>query len=314
MIAVTGPTASGKTRRAVALSRHLGAAEIISGDSRQVYRGMTIGTGKDLEEYGEVPTHLIDIRPAGHKYNLHEYLRDFNAATEDIRARGKMPVLCGGSGMYVEAALNGLRLPEVPRNETLRQKLAGKSLQELAEILRQGKSLHNRTDIDTIARAVRAIEIMEYYREHPEEASGAVIGEARRPSALIIGVSIDREARRERITERLHSRLDEGMVDEVRGLLDSGVAAEDLIYYGLEYKFVTLYLTGELEYDEMVRQLEIAIHQFAKRQMTWFRGMEKRGHKIHWLPYDLPEEDFNASVDALIAQNFANTPKYSKYS
>lgn len=296
LITIVGPTASGKTRRAVALSKTLGAAEIISGDSRQVYRGMTIGTGKDLEEYADVPVHLLDICPAGYKYNLHEFLRDFNKADADIRARGNMPVLCGGTGMYVEAALNGLRLPEVPHNDKLRRQLEGKSLAELTEMLRSGKTLHNRTDIDTVARATRAIEIMEYYREHPDEASETVVGEARRPNALIIGVDIDRESRRRRITERLHSRLAQGMIDEVRELLKSGLHPEDLIYYGLEYKYLTLYIIGELTYDEMLHQLEIAIHQFAKRQMTWFRGMERRGHHINWLPYDLPDADFNRAI------------------
>lgn len=306
LIAIVGPTASGKTRRAVSLSKTLGTAEIISGDSRQVYRGMTIGTGKDLEEYSDVPVHLLDICPAGHKYNLHEFLKDFNKADADIHARGNMPILCGGTGMYVEAALNGLRLPEVPHNDGLRRQLEGKSLEELTEILRAGKTLHNRTDIDTVARAIRAIEIMEYYREHPDEASETVIGEARRPHALIIGVDIDRESRRRRITERLHSRLSEGMVEEVRGLLESGLTPEDLIYYGLEYKYLTLYIIGELTYDEMVHQLEIAIHQFAKRQMTWFRGMERRGHHINWLPYDLPEAEFNRAILELM-----DDPMYS---
>ncbi len=300
LIAIVGPTASGKTRRAVALSKAIGNAEIISGDSRQVYRGMTIGTGKDLGEYGDVPAHLLDICPAGHKYNLHEFLRDFSDAQNGICSRGNIPVLCGGTGMYVEAALNGLRLPEVPRNDELRKSLEGKSLEELTEILRAGKTLHNRTDIDTCARAVRAIEIMEYYRLHPEEAAAAGRGEARRPRALIIGVDIHRETRRRRSTDRRHSRLEEGMVEEVRGLLDTGLEPEDLIYYGLEYKYLTLYIIGQLSYDEMVRQLEIAIHQFAKRQMTWFRGMERRGHHIHWLPWTLSEHDFNEAVLALL--------------
>lgn len=301
LIAIIGPTASGKTRKAVALSKRIGG-EIISGDSRQVYRGMTIGTGKDLGEYGDVPAHLLDIRLAGDKYNLHEFLRDFNAAAADIRRRGRMPVLCGGTGMYVEAALNGLALPEVPADPELRSRLASLSLEELTDILRSGKTLHNRTDIDTHARAVRAIEIMDYYRLHPEEAEAAEVGKARRPEAFIVGLDIDREDRRHRITARLHARLEEGMVDEVRSLLDSGIRAEDLIYYGLEYKFVTLYAIGEMPYDEMVLKLEIAIHQFAKRQMTWFRGMERRGFRIHWYPYDMDDNLFAEAVTSEIGK------------
>lgn len=291
IIAVTGPTASGKTRKAVALSKRIGG-EIISGDSRQVYRGMTIGTGKDLNEYGDVPAHLLDIRPAGYKYNLHEFLRDFHEAKTSIEARGKMPVLCGGTGMYVEAALNGLRLPEVPRNEALRNSLAGLSLDELTARLATMKHMHNTTDVDTVARAVRAIEIEEYYKAHPDEADEASLATATPLKALIIGVSIERESRRQRITQRLRARLDEGMIDEVHGLLDSGIAPEDLIYYGLEYKFCTLYLTGQMTREEMEKGLEIAIHQFAKRQMTWFRGMERRGHFIHWVDWDLDDDSF----------------------
>lgn len=290
LIAVVGPTACGKTKRAVEICRHL-HGEILSGDSRQIYRDMSIGTGKDLEEYGEVPYHLIDIRPAGYRYNLHEYVRDFHNALSDIRSRGCQPVLCGGTGLYVETVLSGVRLPEVPENRRLRETLEGKSLEELAEILRSMKSLHNVTDIDTSKRAIRAIEIATYYAENPQEAAKASRDTAQPLDAYIIGLDIAREMRREKISQRLRSRLEEGMIDEVKGLLNDGIPAENLIYYGLEYKFVTEYVTGQLSYEDMYRRLEIAIHQFAKRQMTWFRGMEKRGFKINWHPYDAPLEE-----------------------
>lgn len=289
LIVITGPTASGKTRRAVDVARAVGG-EIVSADSRQIYRGMDIGTGKDMEEYGDVPVHLVDICEAGYKYNLFEYLRDCSAAIEDIRARGHMPVLCGGTGLYVESVLKGLRLPEVPENPSLRQELAGKSLDELTSILAAMKTLHNVTDVDTCKRAIRAIEIQRYYAEHPEAAATAEPHPL--ADAVVVGVDIDRDDRRGRITERLHRRLDEGMVDEVRRLLDSGIAPDDLIYYGLEYKYLTLYVTGKMDYDTMVRELEIAIHQFAKRQMTWFRGMERRGFLINWLSWKLPTDEF----------------------
>ena len=285
MIAIVGPTASGKTRHAVDVASRLGA-EIISADSRQVYRGMDIGTGKDIEEYGDVPYHLVDVAPAGSKYNLHLYLRDFRKAFDSIRARGRMPVMCGGTGLYVESAIAGLSLPDVPENPELRSSLEGKSLEELTSMLASMKKLHNTTDVDTVKRAVRAIEICEYYRLHPEEAEAADRARSKPIATRIIGIDISRDDRRRRITERLHRRLEEGMVDEVRSLIDSGIDPEDLIYYGLEYKFLTLYVIGRLAYDEMVKGLEMAIHQFAKRQMTWFRGMERRGFHIEWYPYD----------------------------
>lgn len=290
-IVIVGPTASGKTRRAVDIAKRI-SGEIISGDSRQVYMGMDLGTGKDLEEYEGVPYHLIDVLPAGEKYNLHRYIKDFHEAWEGICERGRVPVVCGGTGMYVETALKGVRLPDVPENIELRRMLDGKSLSELEEILRGYKVLHNKTDVDTCKRAVRAIEIEEYYRGHPEEAELSRIGKSEPLDCVVIGVDIDRDNRRRRISERLRSRLEGGMVDEVRRLLDSGIAAEDLIYYGLEYKFLTLYAIGQLGYEEMVKGLETAIHQFAKRQMTWFRGMEKRGIPIHWLPYDMDRDEF----------------------
>lgn len=298
-IAIVGPTASGKTKRAVDIARFLNG-EIISADSRQIYRGMTIGTGKDLCEYGEIPYHLIDIVPAGTKYNLHRYLQDFHKALSDIKNRKKMPVICGGTGMYVENALNGIIMPEVEENPTLRTSLEGKSIDELEAILRSYKTLHNKTDIDNCKRAIRAIEIEEYYLQHPEEAAASRKQFASPLNAIVIGIDIPREERRKRITSRLKSRLEEGMVDEVRKLLDSGIPPEDLIYYGLEYKFVTMYIIGKYTYEEMFVNLETAIHQFAKRQMTWFRGMEKRGTKINWLPWNLSESDFETEVRALI--------------
>ena len=253
---ITGPTASGKTSKAVALARAIDA-EIISADSRQVYRGMDIGTGKDLDEYGDVPYHLIDICDAGYKYNLYQYLRDYRAAYSDIRSRGKRVVLCGGTGLYVESVLKGIQLPEVPENKELRNRLEGKSLDELTAMLSAMKQLHNTTDVDTCKRAIRAIEIQTFYQEHPELEANTQPHPV--DNAVIVGVDIDVENRRLRITERLKMRLDAGMVDEIRLLIDSGVPAEDLIYYGLEYKFVTQYVIGELDYDEMFRLLEIAI-------------------------------------------------------
>ncbi len=297
LIVITGPTASGKTARAVDLAREFDG-EIISADSRQLYRGMDLGTGKDLDEYGEVPYHLIDVCPAGYKYNLFEYLRDYQVAEADIVSRGKQVVVCGGTGMYVETMLKGIQLPPVPRDEALRARLRDKPLNELAAMLSTMKTLRNNSDIDTPKRAIRAIEICTYYHEHPD------LKLATEPhpltDAIVIGVSIDREARRQRISQRLDARLQAGMVDEVRRLIEGGVDPEDLIYYGLEYKFITRHVIGKLTWQEMHDQLEIAIHQFAKRQMTWFRGMERRGTPIHWLPYDMPSAEFNAEIFKLI--------------
>ena len=289
LITILGPTASGKTPLAAALAQRIGG-EILSADSRQVYRRMDIGTGKDLSDYGDVPYHLIDICEPGTKYNLFPYQQDFFDAYEDIRSRGVQPILCGGTGLYIEAVLKGYHLSPVPQNQPLRDSLEGRSLEELTEMLKalkakSGSVMHNTTDVDSCQRAIRAIEIETYNLEHPMP-----LRELPPIPSTIIGVNIDRELRREKITRRLKARLDEGMVDEVRGLLDSGIPAEDLIYYGLEYKFLTEYVIGQLSYDEMFRQLEIAIHQFAKRQMTWFRGMERRGFTIHWIDATLPTE------------------------
>lgn len=296
-LVITGPTASGKTARAVAAAREFNG-EIISADSRQLYRGMDLGTGKDLDEYGNVPYHLIDICPAGYRYNLYEYLRDERAARRDITGRGKLPILCGGTGLYVESVLKGITLPEVPENPELRASLEDKSLEELTSILSRMKTLHNNTDVDTAKRAIRAIEICSYYEQHPEEA--ALTEPSPLSDATIIGVAIDRESRRSRITARLHQRLANGMIEEVESLISSGIAPDDLIYYGLEYKYLTLYITGQLKRDEMITSLETAIHQFAKRQMTWFRGMERRGFTINWLPYDMPSDEFTDAIGNLM--------------
>ena len=298
LITIIGPTASGKTGFAAALAARLDT-EIISGDSRQVYRSMDIGTGKDLADYmvdgKQIPYHLIDICNPGDKYNVFEYQHDFHKAFEEIRKKGKLPILCGGTGMYIESVLRGFKLLDVPQNPALRESLKGKSLAELEQILASYKVLHNKTDVDSAQRAIRAIEIEEFYKtEAPDKREYAPI------NSLIIGVDIDRELRREKISRRLRARLDEGMVDEVRAILATGVKPEDLIYYGLEYKFLTLYIIGQLTYDEMVSQLEIAIHQFAKRQMTWFRGMERRGLHIHWLDATLPTDEKINNVLALI--------------
>ena len=285
MITILGPTASGKTPVAARLAAEIGG-EIISADSRQVYRRMYIGTGKDLADYGKVPYHLIDICEPGTKYNLFQYQQDFFNAYQDIQSRGAVPVLCGGTGLYIEAVLKGYKLSPVPQNQALRDSLEGKSLDELTQILEElkaknGSNMHNKTDVDSCQRAIRAIEI---------EMSPAPKRELPPIDSLIIGIDIDRELRREKITRRLKARLDEGMVDEVRGLLAEGIPPEDLIYYGLEYKFLTEYIIGQTTCQEMFSRLEIAIHQFAKRQMTWFRGMERRGFKINWIDATLPME------------------------
>ena len=305
MITILGPTASGKTPVAARLAAEIGG-EVISADSRQVYRRMDIGTGKDLADYGAVPYHLIDIREPGTKYNLFEYQQDFFEVYQQIRGRGAVPILCGGTGLYIEAVLKGYHLSPVPQNQALRDSLEGKSLVELTEMLkelkaRNGSNMHNTTDVDSCQRAIRAIEIETYNAAHPMPRR-----ELPPVESLIIGINIDRELRREKITRRLKARLEEGMVDEVRALLDEGIPAEDLIYYGLEYKFVTEYLTGQLTYDEMFNRLEIAIHQFAKRQMTWFRGMERRGFQIHWIDATLPIEVKIQQIKDIINTDYKN--------
>ncbi len=301
LVTVLGPTACGKTTLAVALAHRLHTG-VISADSRQVYRSMDLGTGKDLDEYVyqgcQVPYHLIDIVDAGYKYNVFEYQRDFLKVYEALRADSQLPVLCGGTGMYLESVLRGYRLVEVPENKELRESLAAKSLDELTQMLKSYKQLHNTTDVDTCKRAIRAIEIEEYYR-----TNDANVREFPEIRSLTIGLDISRELRRERISRRLHERLEQGMVDEVRGILATGVAPEDLIYYGLEYKYLTLYIIGELSYEEMVTQLEIAIHQFAKRQMTYFRGMERRGVPIRWIDATLPTEEKVDLIEHLIRQS-----------
>jgi tRNA dimethylallyltransferase len=289
LITVLGPTASGKTTLAAALAFELDA-EIISADSRQVYRRMTLGTGKDLNDYvvngKQIPYHLIDICDPGEKYNLFEFQRDFHKAFASVKARGKFPVLCGGSGLYIESVLKGYRLLDVPENQELRENLKDKTLNELEIILQSYKKLHNKTEVDSVQRAIRAIEIEEFYlKQEPEQRDYAPI------NSLIIGVDINRDLRREKISRRLKSRLEEGMLEEVEELLKSGVSADDLMYYGLEYKYLTLYLTEKISYEKMYELLEIAIHQFAKRQMTWFRGMERRGFTIHWLKATMPLQE-----------------------
>ncbi len=289
LITIVGPTATGKTRLAACLANRING-EVISGDSRQVYRGMDLGTGKDYEDYlvdgKQIPYHLVDIADAGEKYNVYQFQNDFVQAFETIQQNEKWPVLCGGTGLYVESVLKGYKMIHVPANETFRNGLRDKNLDELATILESYGPLHNTTDLETKRRAIRAIEIQEYYKSHPEIDSH--FPDIR---SLNICVQIDRDIRRERISSRLRKRVEEGMIPEVKRLLESGVTAEDLIYYGLEYKFVTQHVIGELSFEEMYTQLEIAIHQFAKRQMTWFRGMERRGIKLHWLDASMPMED-----------------------
>jgi len=303
MITILGPTASGKTDIAAHLAYELGA-EIISADSRQVYRGMDIGTGKDLEDYivngTPVPYHLIDICDAGAKYNLFQYQEDFLKAYDDITSRGVQPILCGGTGLYIESVLKGYHLSPVPQNPELRASLEGKSLEELTVMLKElkakaGINMHNKTDVDSCQRAIRAIEIESYNLENP-----IPVRDFPAIDSIIIGVNIDRDERRRKITNRLRKRLDDGMVDEIKQLLASGIPAEDLIYYGLEYKYITEYVIGKTSYDDMFRGLEIAIHQFAKRQMTWFRGMERRGFKIHWIDAMLPMDEKVKAIKELI--------------
>ncbi len=312
MITILGPTASGKTRLAAALAADVGG-EIISADSRQVYRRMDIGTGKDLGDYvvgdKHIRCHLVDIREPGTKYNLFAYQQDFLQAYNDIMQRGMTPILCGGTGLYLEAVLKGYLLSPVPQNDELRQRLEGKSLDELTEMLkelkrRNGTIMHNRTDVDTAQRAIRAIEIEEFHLHTP-------VSDRFFPKidSIIIGVDISREERRKRITTRLRQRLEEGMVEEVRALLDSGIPAEDLIYYGLEYKYVTEYVIGKLSFEEMFRQLEIAIHQFAKRQMTWFRGMERRGTHIHWIDAMMPVDQKVKAIHEIMRETGDTAPK-----
>ena len=308
MITILGPTACGKTALAVSLAAKMGG-EIISADSRQVYRGMDVGTGKDLSEYQmdgkQIPYHLIDIEEAGQKYNLFRFQEDFNAAYEDITSRGVQPILCGGTGLYMEAVLKGYALSPVPQDDNLRKKLSTRSLGELKELLiwlkgRNGSAMHNETDVDTVSRAVRAIEIEFHNLRHPVDTRRVpAVG------SLIVGLDVDRDVRRERITARLKSRLEEGMVEEVRGLLEKDdITKEDLMYYGLEYKYVTAYVVGEISYEDMFNQLEIAIHQFAKRQMTWFRGMERRGFNIHWLDASIPMADKLAQIERWMEQEY----------
>lgn len=292
LICVLGPTASGKTRYAVALARELNrlrgvnasegsanaGAEILSGDSRQVYRGMDIGTGKDLSEYEEIPYHLIDIVDAGTKFDLYQYQKAFEKAYKDIIDRGGIPILCGGSGLYLEAATCGYSIPDVPQSPELRAELEAKSTEELISMLAGLKSLHNKTDIDTRKRLIRALEIAIWQKDHQVENTSYLP-----KKTYYIGTLVSREERNRRIDARLDARIAEGMADEVKGLLDSGIPAENLTYYGLEYKFVTQYVLGVLSLEEMKTLLGNAIHQFAKRQMTWFRGMERKGIKIHWV-------------------------------
>lgn len=301
LIAILGPTASGKTKLAAALAHTLDT-EIISADSRQIYRNMDLGTGKDIADYfvegKQIPYHLIDIVEPGYKYNVFEYQRDFLHAYETIREKQALPIVCGGTGLYLESILRGYKLLPVPENVELRKQLENNSLSELTKLLKQYKTLHNTTDVDSVKRAIRAIEIEEYYAHLPVE-------ERMFPNlrSIVFGLNIDREIRRKKISDRLQQRLNEGMVEEVQRLLDRGISPEDLIYYGLEYKYLTLYVTNQLSYNEMFRELEIAIHQFAKRQMTWFRGMERRGINIHWIDYNLSLEEKIAVIENKLNEN-----------
>jgi tRNA dimethylallyltransferase len=289
LLVITGPTASGKTRLG-ALVAHRLDGEVISADSRQVYKGMDIGSGKDLQDFiveGQpVPYHLIDIREPGYRYNVYEYQQDFLTAYEDIRSRGGVPVMVGGTGLYIEAVLKGYRLIRVPVDTAFRATLERKSMEELTVMLASYKKLHNTTDIDTPKRAIRALEIEHYYATHPEETGG--FPEIR---ARVFGILVDRDTRRNNISRRLRQRLKEGMIEEVERLAAQGLSWEELEYYGLEYKYIAFYLQDQLSYDEMVHRLETAIHQFAKRQMTWFRGMERRGIPVTWIDGSLPEEE-----------------------
>jgi tRNA dimethylallyltransferase len=300
LLVITGPTASGKTSLAAAVAKKING-EIISADSRQVYRGMNIGTGKDYNDYTidgcRIPCHLIDIVDPGYKYSVFEYQHDFLKAYSGLRARKVFPILCGGSGMYADCIIKGYTMHEVPPDSGLRVELEKKPIEELREILSTYKNLHNTTDIETKKRVIRAIEI-----EHFNRNRGKRMTEFPKIRSLVVGVLYDRETRRRRITERLRQRLDAGMVNEVIKLMDLGISSEVLFYYGLEYKFITLYLTGKTDYDRMVRDLEIAIHQFSKRQMTWFRGMEKRGTKINWLDGNLPVEEKVETILELLGE------------
>lgn len=300
ILVITGPTATGKTRLAALVADRLGG-EVISADSRQVYRGMDIGTGKDLSDYiiegRRVPVHMVDIVDAGYRYNVYEYQRDFLKVCEDLSARGVFPVVCGGSGMYVDSIVSGYRLVQVPVNPSLRALLAGRSPEELTEILSQYKSLHNKTDVDTVKRAVRAIEIADWYAHHPVDESPFPV---RNP--LVTAVFVDRETRRQRISDRLRARLGEGMIEEVQRLLAGGIHPDDLIYYGLEYKYITLFLMNRLSREEMVQKLEVEIHRFAKRQMTWFRGMERRGIAINWIDGNMGDEEKTACIVSKICR------------
>jgi tRNA dimethylallyltransferase len=294
LIVILGPTASGKTALATQLAYQIDG-EVISADSRQVYRKMDLGTGKDLNDYivnqKQIPYHLIDIVDAGYKYNVYEYQREFFNAYKDIQERKHIPIMCGGTGMYIEAVLGGFKLIQVPPNLELRKELENKSISELAEILAAYKKLHNKTEVDTVKRAVRAIEIEAYYQNHPE-----IEVDLPKLYPLIIGVKIDRELRRAKITQRLKERLKEGMVDEVKNIIESGVHPDDLLYYGLEYKYLTLYVLGKISFEEMFDKLNVAIHQFAKRQMTWFRKMERSGFKIHWLDAEQSIQERNENI------------------